>query len=119
MTRTTDYADWLELVLLHEIFHLFGAVSACAPNVDEGHASDGGSDLMSAFYNTTGPQFVLLDRNNDDYFQHDALGCPDLADSVFLDPLPEFPQEPPSWRFSTRPRSFNPFQVIAERENAE
>jgi hypothetical protein len=40
---------------------------------------------------------IVLDRGHDDYFDHEIAGCPDLADSAFLDPLPSNPVLPIGW----------------------
>lgn len=112
-TRTENFADWLEQVMLHEIFHVLGASPDCAPNTVQAHVDDSSYDLMSSFFNpSTSPRLSVLDWNNDDYFNHDIPGCPDVADSVFLDPLPENAQEPPSWRFASARRAFNPFELL-------
>lgn len=110
LSRTPDYADWLELVLLHEVFHVLGAAAECGPNAEAGHVSDSESDLMSNFYNRVGPSHVQLDWNRDDYFGHALEDCPDLAKSVFMEPLPEGAEEPPGWARSSGPKAFNPFK---------
>ncbi|MDA1330797.1 MAG: hypothetical protein O3B43_07020 [Chloroflexi bacterium] len=112
LTRTADYAGWLELVLLHELFHLLGAVPECAPNSDGAHVSDSSYDLMSPAFNTNAAPSNVLDANNDDYFNHENADCPDLADSAFLDPLPAAAELPPAWEYSIGPRSFNPFDML-------
>jgi len=112
-TRTENLADWLELVMLHEIFHVLGASPSCAPNTVGAHVDDTSYDIMSATFDpSTSAQLSVLDRNNDDYFNHEIPGCPDLADSVFLDPLPANPQEPPSWRLASARRTYNPFHLL-------
>jgi hypothetical protein len=40
---------------------------------------------------------MLLDPGNDDYFQHSIPNCLDLANSAFLDPLPQNPETPSRW----------------------
>jgi len=109
-TNSTEEAAYLELVLLHEIFHLLGAVPECAPNHDGSHVTDNEADLMSSTQlASVALSEIELDIGRDDYFAHGYLGCPDLARSVFLDPLPNFAQEPPAWRFSSQLRLRNPF----------
>ena len=48
-SRTVGYADWLELVMLHEIFHVLGAAPDCGMNVSAAHVVDTTLDLMSAW----------------------------------------------------------------------
>lgn len=112
ISHTENYADWLELVMLHEIFHILGAVPNCGPNSFRSHVNDNRLDLMSSFFNPDTAPFAYLDFNNDDYFGHGDLSCPDLANSVFLDPLPANPKEPPSWTFSSGRRTFNPLILL-------
>jgi hypothetical protein len=112
-TRTENLADWLELVMLHEVFHVLGASPGCGPNTVGAHVEDSSYDIMSSTFNPrTSAQLSVLDWNNDDYYNHDIPGCPDLADSVFLDPLPENAQEPPAWRLASARRTYNPFDLL-------
>ena len=86
---------FLQMTMLHEIFHILGAVSSCAPNtLGDGHVPEV-EDLMYAYDNNSG--YYYLDYGNDDYWNHSNPFCPDVADSVFLDPLPATPQSPPYW----------------------
>lgn len=96
LTTSVDVVGYPEFAMLHEIIHTLGLVPACAPNHTlTGHASDGPTDLM---YSGTQPWYpAVLDIGNDDYWEHDQAGCPDLADSVFLDPLPANAEPPPGW----------------------
>jgi hypothetical protein len=89
--------SYANLDLIHEIIHALGMVSRCAPHTSDEeptHVTEAG-DLMnndlSAF------EDIVLDRGRDDYFGHAIAGCPDLADSVFLDPLPPNPALPAGW----------------------
>ncbi len=108
ISHTENYADWLELVMIHEIFHILGAAPNCSPNSFGAHVLDSDKDLMSAYFDPYEAPFAYLDFNNDDYFGHGDLSCPDLAYSAFLDPLPEHDVLPPSWNFSSGRRTFNP-----------
>ncbi len=72
-------------------------VARCAPHTSDEeptHVTEP-ADLMnndlSAF------EEIALDPGRDDYFGHDIAGCPDLADSAFLDPLPSNPVLPAGW----------------------
>jgi hypothetical protein len=72
-----------EYSAIHEIIHTLGFVPSCAPhNTAVSHVSDSPQDLMYA-----GPQAWTpdtLDVGRDDYFSAHIPGCPDLADSGFL-----------------------------------
>ena len=77
--------------MLHEIFHALDAVSPCAPNylmqsrdLRKGHVVDDPNDLMYGG-NELGVM-IELDKDRDDYFGHGVAGCPDVADSPFLEP---------------------------------
>jgi hypothetical protein len=90
----TSYAN---LDLIHEVIHALGMVARCAPHTTDEeptHVTEP-CDLMnndlSAF------EEIVLDRGHDDYYGHDIAGCPDLADSAFLDPLPSNPVLPTGW----------------------
>jgi hypothetical protein len=82
------------LIWIHEVLHALGHVSECAPNGQPPHVRDR-YDLMFGQF----PPFALtvLDVDHDDYYMHEIRGCPDLADSVFLDPLPARARRPPGW----------------------
>ncbi len=80
-----------DTTMLHEIFHGMGVVAACAPNylkegnqLAKGHVGDDRNDLMYAGDNL-GVR-VELDQDSLDYFEHNTPGCPDAADSPFLEP---------------------------------
>lgn len=92
------YAWSTEFVMLHETLHGIGFIPECAPNNvvdDPHHVRDSSIDLMFAYANVV--QQMILDVGNDDYFKHNIDGCPDLADSVFLEPLPINPEVPKDW----------------------
>lgn len=85
-----------EFSMLHEIVHTLGFVPSCGRNHGfSGHTTDDPRDLMYAGSQPWRPS--LLDVNNDDYWKHDHANCPDLAKSVFLEPLPVGAQRPPGW----------------------
>lgn len=86
-----EQAQKLDLVLLHEVLHALGFVGECAPHHREGsHTQDDPQDLMAAIVGAE----AKLDPGRDDYFQHGRAGCPDLALSPFLEPLPKAPAWP-------------------------
>ena len=84
-----------DTAVAHEVLHVLGFPAACGTNVDEGgHVADDPADLMYGIGHATAD---LIDAGHDDYYLHDIAGCPDLADSAFLDPLPTAPELPPEW----------------------
>lgn len=94
-----DSRAWAtEFVLLHEVLHGIGFTAECAPHSikdDSYHVNDSNLDLMYPY--SEGIQQAKLDVGNDDYFRHNIERCPDLADSVFLDPLPVNAEAPSDW----------------------
>jgi hypothetical protein len=85
------------LDLIHEIIHALGMVARCAPHTTDEeptHVTEP-ADLMNNDFSAI--EEIVLDRGNDDYFGHDIVGCPDLADSAFLEPLPSNPVLPTGW----------------------
>jgi hypothetical protein len=85
-----------EFAMLQEIFHTLGASAVCAPHHSrQGHISDSLTDLMYSGEESSVQR--ELDAGRDDYWGHGNPDCPDLAHSVFIDPLPEDPQLPPGW----------------------
>lgn len=102
-TRSADYTGFFEITILHEVLHLMGLVAACAPNAEGGHVNDSSQDLMYYAYDGSySPLFTNLDFGNNDYYNHGVADCPDLARSVFLDPLPADAELPPRWEHSLR-----------------
>lgn len=99
LTFSESVSDYWEYALAHEIIHTLGFIPSCAPNVDNGHTKDSPNDLMhpSPLY-TGAPQ---LDVGHDDYYMHSNGGCPDLADSVFLDPSVPGGVLPVDWAITT------------------
>jgi len=85
-----------EMGSLHEVLHALGLAPRCARNHTlNGHVSDDPTDLMYAGAQPWRPS--VLDVGRDDYFRHGRRDCPDLARSVFLDPLPANAARPPHW----------------------
>ena len=79
-----------EVIMVHEFFHIFGAVASCAPNYVEGsHVQDVENDLMYAGVDRQprgGETFVDVGR--DDYYGHGRSDCVDVSRSRFLETAP-------------------------------
>jgi hypothetical protein len=75
------------VVAVHELMHVFGAVSRSAPNhCSSGHVCDVSGDLMGAVLSGAELASHVLDANRDDYYGHAATWT-DVQDSVFLERL--------------------------------
>ena len=98
-----DRADYFELTYLHEVLHALGMAPACGANQGKygAHVKDDPLDLMYGDVTYIGGS-IKLDVGNDDYYNHGLLNCPDLANSIFLDPLPSNPELPPQWETTVR-----------------
>jgi len=88
----TGYLSTTSSIMVHELLHGLGAVPECAPNWgSQGHTNSPNYDLMaqnsSVTYRAQG--YSVLDPGRDDYFGHGRSDCDDIANSVFLNPLPE------------------------------
>lgn len=93
-----DSPGYLEFAMIHEILHTLGAVATCAPHhTQSGHVSGNNTDLMWAGSPSTPWAPSVLDIDDDDYYGHNVANCLDLADSVFMDPLPVMAATPPGW----------------------
>ncbi len=81
-----------EVVMVHELFHVFGAVASCAPNYIEGsHVNDVENDLMFQGVDRAprgGETFIDVGR--DDYYGHGRPDCLDVSRSRFLEPASGF-----------------------------
>lgn len=109
-TKSEDFTGYFEITILHEVLHLLGLVPACAPNNTDGHVSDSSQDLMYYQYDGSySPIYTFLDYHNNDYYNHGDPNCPDLARSIFLEPLPENAQLPPGWDVSSNYVPPDPF----------
>jgi hypothetical protein len=91
--------SYLEFATLHEAFHLLNVNQSlsCSPNAPQGggHVGDDPNDLMYAGSSPWTPS--LVDFGRDDYFKHGKANCYDVAQSVFMDPLPNAAVTPPNW----------------------
>lgn len=86
----------LGLSVIHEIFHVLGAVGA-SPNSDSdgsfgGHIRNDPTDLMGGSVGV-----VRLDPGRDDYWGHGRSGVVDVSKSVFLTPSDPDAVYPPGW----------------------
>ena len=71
-----------EQTILHEILHTLGVPPKCGTNIDltdSLHVTDNKDDIMNKVSGS-----LYLDFNNDDYYNHNILNCPDLYTSKFL-----------------------------------
>jgi hypothetical protein len=95
----TQPPSFLEFLGVHEILHMLGFAAPCAPHQTEsGHVGDSVNDLMFSGAQAWKPS--TLDVNHDDYYTAGIPGCPDLANSAFLDPLPAGAEPPPGWPYA-------------------
>lgn len=74
----------MDFAMLHELMHTLGFVPTCAPHhTRAGHVSDSPTDLMYAGDEPWRPS--VLDVAHDDYYAAHIGGCPDFAESPFLE----------------------------------
>ncbi len=102
---------YVDYAMLHELMHTLGAVDLLAPHEHaSGHAYDDGAempwtDLMYSpregqrdpAWGVYEPGGLQLDLGRDDYFDHDDPELVDLADSIFVAPMPAGASLPPGW----------------------
>ncbi len=81
-----------EVVMVHELFHVFGAVPSCAPNVGvSAHVNDEPSDLMYAgAERSLRDESTVIDVGRNDYYGHGRPDCLDASGSRFLEPATGF-----------------------------
>lgn len=79
-----------EVVMVHELFHVFGAVASCAPNYEGTyHVDDVENDLMYAgAHREPRGGVTYVDVGRDDYYGHGRPDCLDVSRSRFLEPAP-------------------------------
>ena len=71
-----------EQTILHEILHTLKVPPKCGTNIDltdSLHTTDNKDDIMNKVSGS-----LYLDFNNDDYYKHNILNCPDLYTNKFL-----------------------------------
>ena len=71
-----------EQTILHEILHTLEVPPKCATNIEYLHVTDSKDDIMNKVSGS-----LYLDFNNDDYYKHNILNCPDLYKSNYLSNL--------------------------------
>ena len=81
-----------ELVMVHELFHVFGAVPSCAPNLGvSAHVNDEPTDLMYAgSERAVRGEETVIDVGRNDYYGHGRPDCLDASGSRFLEPATGF-----------------------------
>ncbi len=84
-----EVASTYEAVMLHELFHVFGAAAVCDPQEGAGpHVRDDPLDLMASGPERGPRDEVVIDVARDDYFGHGRADCPDIAESRFWERIP-------------------------------
>ncbi|MGZ8782458.1 MAG: hypothetical protein ACXWZB_03060 [Gaiellaceae bacterium] len=84
------------VVAVHELLHVFGAVSSAAPSACQGgHVCDFPLDLMTAIVTGEELETHVLDFGRNDYYGHTGSWT-DVQDSVFLERLDSPDRLPPS-----------------------
>lgn len=92
-----DSANTLGLVLLHEVFHVLGAVDGRAPDTDgQYHIKGDPTDLMGG-----SAGIVQLDPQRRNYWKHGRNDLTDVAASAFVESKPS--QLTPSTRIHQKP----------------
>lgn len=95
-TATFPYGD--TYLVAHELTHLLGAVSTCAPNyLSGGHLDGDNRDVLFMGAGDRDWNNLMLDPGHDDYYNHGRNDCPDIADSpIFGTWATNGPSEPPT-----------------------
>jgi hypothetical protein len=90
-TRPSSGLLYLDLGIVHEVFHLLGAVPRCAPHARslkvgnpafDRHVHDDPRDLMAPV--RPDPILTTIDKARDDYYGHGRPDCLDIARSPFF-----------------------------------
>jgi hypothetical protein len=110
-TKSHDFTGFFEMTILHELLHMLGMVPECGQSEEGRHVTDNPQDLMYFQYDGSySPVYTYLDYKNNDYYNHGDPTCPDLARSIFLEPLPEGAEPPPLWETSVGNTPPNPLR---------
>ena len=100
-----DEASTYEAVMVHELFHAFGAVPDCALHADGAHVDDDPTDVMYTGVDRGTRDSAVIDAGRDDYFGHGRADCLDLADTARIpwwEPAPGGAASRPGFRASIR-----------------
>lgn len=113
--------DVRPVVALHELMHVFGAVSSAAPNhCSRGHVCDSLEDLMTSELSSDDLASQLLDVGRDDYYGHGGRWV-DVQDSLFLERLDSpdraAPTTPGALRVGDDPRGLTRFSWRAAQDD--
>ena len=91
-----EESSYRPIVAVHELMHVFGAVSGAAPHhCDRGHVCDVENDLLRSSLSGGELDSLVLDGGRDDYYGH-AGSWPDVQDSLFLERLDSPDRAPPT-----------------------
>ena len=73
-------------LVAHELTHMLGGASrSCATNTDgTGHVDDDNRDIIWSGSGGRDWANLMLDPGNDDYYNHEIEGCPDISDSPLI-----------------------------------
>lgn len=82
-------ASTYEAVMVHELFHVFGAVPTCSPNNGAGaHVVDDTMDVMYQGVERGARSDAVIDTARDDYFGHGRPDCLDITGSIYWERVP-------------------------------
>ena len=83
-----DVVSTYEAVMVHQLLHVFGAVSACDPDQEGGsHVHDDAQDVMYAGAELPPHAEPVFDVERDDYFGHGRADCLDVGNGPFWEPV--------------------------------
>ncbi|HEY8103111.1 MAG TPA: hypothetical protein VIE18_01255 [Gaiellaceae bacterium] len=95
-TCLADESSFRPIVAVHELMHVFGAVSGAAPNhCDRSHVCDAANDLLHSSLTGDELESHVLDGGHDDYYGHTGPWT-DVQDSLFLERLDSPDRTPPT-----------------------
>ncbi len=93
---TWEEPGWWENSAVHELLHTLGFAARCGQaGVEGSHVLDDSKDLLYGRSRKRGERFLDVDHGQ--YYRHGIEGCPDLANSAFLEPSSSPAELPPGW----------------------